>query len=69
MGYVGLLAGPPLIGIVAEWTSLAVGFGLVALTSLSILPLSGVIPETPLRVLRRRHESLTPAPAGLGTES
>jgi hypothetical protein len=31
-GYCGFLAGPPLIGLVAEASSLAVGLGFVALT-------------------------------------
>jgi MFS family permease len=68
MGYVGLLAGPPLIGIVAEWTSLVIGFGLVAVTSLSILPLSGVIPDAPGRIVPTRRKSLRPVPAGLRSE-
>ena len=69
MGYVGLLAGPPLIGIVAEWTSLILGLGLVALTSLLILPLSAVVPDVPGRVPRGRRQPITPAPAGLRTGS
>lgn len=46
MGYVGLLAGPPLIGFVAEVTTLRIGFGLVAVTSALIIWLASVVQAT-----------------------
>lgn len=59
MGYVGLLAGPPLIGFVAEATNLPIGFGLVALSSAAIVLLARVIPVSeeyrPRRVVRARQ--------------
>lgn len=59
MGYVGLLAGPPLIGFVAEVTNLPIGFGLVALTSAAIVLLARVIPASEeyraRRVVRARE--------------
>ena len=60
MGYVGLLAGPPLIGFVAEATNLRIGFGLVAISSALIVWLGTAIPGTGTRPARRR-----PADAGL----
>jgi MFS family permease len=47
IGYLGFLAGPPLIGFIAEATTLQVGIGVVGLTSLLILLLAGAVPETP----------------------
>jgi hypothetical protein len=41
LGYTGFLAGPPLIGLVAESTSLRVGVGIVGLTSVMIVGLAG----------------------------
>jgi hypothetical protein len=36
MGYTGSIVGPPVIGLLADLTSLAVALGLVALASLSV---------------------------------
>lgn len=47
MGYVGLLAGPPLIGLLAEVVTLRIGFASVALTSAAIVGLSAGIPGRP----------------------
>jgi hypothetical protein len=58
VGYIGFLAGPPLIGLVAEATSLRVGVGLVGLTSLLIIALSGVLPATSTFGARTRTPSL-----------
>jgi predicted MFS family arabinose efflux permease len=58
VGYVGFLAGPPLIGLVAEASSLRVGVGLVGLTSLLIIALSGVLPARSTFGARRRTPSL-----------
>lgn len=41
MGYVGFLAGPPVIAGMAEWVTLRGGMGLVAVPSLLIMPLAG----------------------------
>ena len=54
MGYLGLLAGPPLIGFVAEATTLATGFGLVAAGTLAIVALAGVVPQLEPRSARAR---------------
>lgn len=45
MGYVGLLAGPPLIGLLAEVVTLRIGFASVVLSSAAILWLSRAIPQ------------------------
>jgi MFS family permease len=45
MGYIGLLAGPPLIGFIAEATSLQIGFATVGLATTLIVGLAGVVPE------------------------
>ena len=58
MGYVGLLAGPPLIGLVAEATSLRIGFGLVGLATTMIVGLAGVVP----RAERGRAPLVVPVP-------
>ena len=47
-GYFGLLAGPALIGMVAELTSLPVGLGLVSLACAIVTACSGVIAEAEL---------------------
>jgi MFS family permease len=44
-GYLGFLAGPPLIGVVAEATGLAVGLGLVAAACAFIAMRAGALPE------------------------
>lgn len=60
LGYVGLLAGPPLIGLVAEATTLSIGFGLVAVGTLAIVGLAGVVPQ--LEPRRRDAAAGVPAP-------
>jgi fucose permease len=43
LGYTGFLAGPPIIGFVAEITGLRVGLGLVALLGMAIVALSRLV--------------------------
>lgn len=62
MGYLGLLAGPPLIGFVAEATSLPIGFGLVGLGTLLIVLMAGIVPAIP-RFGNRRASGTMPAVA------
>jgi fucose permease len=49
-GYAGFLAAPPIIGFVAQWTSLRLGLGVVVLACLVILVLSQVVQTTPNNV-------------------
>ena len=44
-GYLGFLAGPPLIGAVAEVAGLAVGLGLVSAACAVVAVRAGVLPE------------------------
>ncbi|HUE97288.1 MAG TPA: MFS transporter [Longimicrobiaceae bacterium] len=44
IGYLGLLAGPPLIGIVGEAVSLSVGMAIVSVGGLLIAGLAGILP-------------------------
>ena len=57
-GYAGLLAGPPLIGAVANVLTLRGGLALVSLTSLGVILLSRVVRER-----RPRAVALPPEPA------
>ena len=47
-GYTGFLAGPPLIGFVAELTGLRVGLGIVVLLGLAMIALAGAVGGVPL---------------------
>ena len=43
MGFVGFLLGPPVIGVVADWTSLSWGLGVVVVTSGVAAGLAGLV--------------------------
>jgi hypothetical protein len=43
IGYTGLLAGPPLIGMVAEASSLRLGIAVIGLAGLLIAALAGIL--------------------------
>jgi MFS family permease len=62
IGYTGLLAGPPLIGFVAEWISLRGGVALIGVFSLLILVFARTLPRAPAFGRAAR----TAAPAGMG---
>jgi MFS family permease len=44
-GYAGFLVGPPVIGFLAEWTSLRIGLGAVVVFSLLIVFLAGAVEQ------------------------
>ncbi len=56
-GYTGFLAGPPLIGFVAEVTGLRVGLGAVVVLGLVMLLLAGAV-RSPVPVAQRRRDHL-----------
>jgi fucose permease len=47
VGYGGFLAGPPLIGLLAQAAGLRVGLGLVVLAALLVAALAGAVGEAP----------------------
>lgn len=67
LGYVGLLAGPPLIGFAAEATSLPVALGLVGVTSALILLLAKVVPTSLPFSARGGRSRRPPLAAAQGT--
>jgi MFS family permease len=69
IGYTGFLAGPPLIGFVAEAISLRGGLALVGITSLLIVVFAGRLPRTSGAAARpsnavRRHAAARELAAG-----
>ncbi len=60
-GYLGFLAGPPLIGAVAEAAGLAAGLGLVSGACAFVALRAGALAEVPAGVDSRVHDSCLPA--------
>src|SRR5262245_18635210 len=52
IGYLGFLAGPPLIGVVAELAGLSVGLGVVSGACAFVALKAGALPESPRQMLR-----------------
>jgi hypothetical protein len=56
-GYLGFLAGPPVIGAVAEVAGLAVGLGLVSLACAVVAVRAGSLPDARGRTVERAPSS------------
>ncbi len=64
MGYTGFLAGPPLLGWVAEATSLRLALGIVVLLAGAIVVLGGVTRRSATSPTAQAHASAEPKQAG-----
>ena len=64
VGYAGFIAGPPLIGLVAEATSLRVGLLILPIAAVALVVAAGRVPERPVRVSPAAAGSSSRPPAG-----